>query len=238
AVTATYSGDAGYLGSNAYTLFTIVPVLPTISASATTADSKPYVSGAWTNQAVTVHFTCADAGGPGLAGSCPSDQTFSTQGQFTSAAATVADTAGTVSAAANTFAVNVDLTPSTISASATTADSKPYISGAWTNQAVTVHFTCADTGGSGLAGACPADQVFTAQAKYTSAAATVKDVAGNTSAPANTVAVNLDTTAPVTVANITSGILSNGWYKAGAPVQLTLAASDPAAADGSASGVA
>jgi hypothetical protein len=204
AVTATYSGDAGYLGSSAFTLFTIVTVPPTISASATTVDSKPYVSGAWTNQGVTVHFTCADTNGPGLAGSCPSDQAFATEGQFTSAAATVADTAGNVSSAANTFAVNVDLTPPTISASATTADSEPYISGTWTNQVVTVHFTCADTGGSGLAGSCPSDQTFSTQGQSTSAAATVADTAGNLSAAANTFAVNVDLTAPTISAGATT----------------------------------
>ncbi|HEU0167019.1 MAG TPA: Ig-like domain repeat protein, partial [Chloroflexota bacterium] len=208
---------------------------PSISASASTADGQAYASAAWTNQTVTIHFSCADTGGSGIA-ACPSDQVFAKQGQFTSGAATTNDVAGNTSDPANTFAVNIDLTPPTISATATTADAKAYSSGAWTNQAVTIHFTCADSGGSALAVVCPADQLFSTQAQYTSAAPTVTDVAGNTSARSNTFAVNIDTTAPVSTAKITSGVLNNGWYKAGAPVQLTLTATDPAAADGSESG--
>ena len=39
---------------------------------------------------------------------------------------------------------------------------------------MTVHFSCADTGGSGLAGACPADQIFSAQGTFNSAAPSVQ----------------------------------------------------------------
>jgi len=35
---------------------------PTISASATKADSTPYIAGTWTNQNVTVHFAYGDSG--------------------------------------------------------------------------------------------------------------------------------------------------------------------------------
>ena len=54
---------------------------PTITVSATKADNTPYTAGTWTNQTVTVHFTCNDTGS-GLA-SCPDDQVFAADGEFT-----------------------------------------------------------------------------------------------------------------------------------------------------------
>ena len=64
---------------------------PTITASATKADGTPYTANTWTNQTVTVHFTCTDAGS-GIA-SCPADQVFGTDGSFT-ATGTATDNAG------------------------------------------------------------------------------------------------------------------------------------------------
>ncbi|HET6594678.1 MAG TPA: PxKF domain-containing protein [Anaerolineales bacterium] len=54
--------------------------LPIITATATKADNTPYTADTWTNQTVTVHFTCTDTGS-GIA-SCPADQVFSTDGTF------------------------------------------------------------------------------------------------------------------------------------------------------------
>ena len=45
--------------------------LPIITASGTKADNTPYTAGTWTNQTVTVHFTCSDTGS-GIA-TCPVD---------------------------------------------------------------------------------------------------------------------------------------------------------------------
>jgi hypothetical protein len=65
---------------------------PTITASATRADGTPYTANSWTNQTVTVEFTCDDNGGSGIA-SCPADQVFSNDGSFT-ATGTATDNAG------------------------------------------------------------------------------------------------------------------------------------------------
>lgn len=81
---------------------------PTISASATKADNTPYTADTWTNQNVTVHFTCGDTGGSGIA-SCPADQTFSTEGNFI-AEGTAADNAGNT--ASTSFGpIKIDKTP-------------------------------------------------------------------------------------------------------------------------------
>ncbi len=165
---------------------------PTISASAKKADNSAYTTGTWTNQNVTVHYDCADTGGSGLV-SCTSDQTFSTTTATTSGTAT--DNAGN-NASASFGPINIDKTKPTISASAT-VNGSPYVSGTWTNQIVTVKFTCGDIGGSVLAGSCPADRVFSAEGIFNSNAATVSDNAGNISDPANTFSVKVDKTSPV-----------------------------------------
>ncbi|HVN53896.1 MAG TPA: choice-of-anchor Q domain-containing protein [Anaerolineaceae bacterium] len=64
---------------------------PTVSTSATNADSTAYTQDTWTSQTVSVHFACSDAG-TGVA-ACPVDQTFSNEGTFT-ASGTATDQAG------------------------------------------------------------------------------------------------------------------------------------------------
>ena len=52
--------------------------LPTISVTAIKEDGTPYIADTWTNQTVTVKYTCSDSES-GIA-SCPADQVFSTEG--------------------------------------------------------------------------------------------------------------------------------------------------------------
>jgi hypothetical protein len=85
--------------------------LPTITASATKADNTPYTADTWTNQTVTVHFTCTDTE-TGIA-SCPADQVFSTDGTFT-ATGTAVDNAGN-SATVNFGPIKIDKTAPTLS---------------------------------------------------------------------------------------------------------------------------
>jgi Bacterial Ig-like domain (group 3) len=85
-----------------------------------------------------------------------------------------------------------DTTPPTITASATKADNSSYTAGDWTNQTVTVHFTCSDAE-SGVAD-CPADQIFSTDGSFT-ATGTATDVAGN-SADASFGPIMIDKTAP------------------------------------------
>jgi hypothetical protein len=85
---------------------------PTITATATKADATPYTAGTWTNQNVTVHFTCTDTGS-GIA-SCPADQTFNTDGTFT-ASGTTTDNAGN-SASIGFGPIKIDKTAPTLAA--------------------------------------------------------------------------------------------------------------------------
>jgi hypothetical protein len=90
----------------------------------------------------------------------------------------------------------IDTTPPTIIGAATGLPN----SNGWYGANVTVHLTCKDApSGSGLAaGACPADQVLSAEGSAVSSTPrTVADLAGNTSAPANIVTLKIDKTAPV-----------------------------------------
>jgi hypothetical protein len=100
----------------------------------------------------------------------------------------------------NAVTVSDTIAPA-ITASATLANGAPYIAGTWTNQNVTVHFTCSDnTNGSGIpASACPADQILSAEgAAVSSLAQTVTDAAGNTSIASNVITVKIDKTPPAT----------------------------------------
>ncbi len=85
-----------------------------------------------------------------------------------------------------------DTTPPTITASATKADNTPYTAGVWSNQNVTVRFTCSDTE-SGVA-SCPADQTFSSDGEFT-ASGTATDNAGNT-ATVSFGQIKIDKTAP------------------------------------------
>jgi CSLREA domain-containing protein len=269
------------------------PILPTISASAKKADNTIYTVGEWTNQSVTVHFTCSDT----LSGvaSCPADQTFSANGSFTASgtatdgagnstsasfgpikidktaptlaptvspnpvnlnasatasagatdggsgialqscaavntsmlgsktvACTATDNAGNT-ASANASYLVIDSTSPVISASATKTDGSVYTVGEWTNQSVTVHFTCSDTL-SGVA-SCPADQVFSANGSFTATGA-VTDAAGN-STSISFGPIKIDKTAPT----LTPSVSPN-------PINLNGIATGNAGATDSDSGIA
>jgi hypothetical protein len=108
----------------------------------------------------------------------------------------------------------VDKTPPTISAAPTTS---PNGTSGWSTGNVTVHFTCADVGAiqDGIpTGACPADQVLSAEgAAVSSTAQTVTDAAGNISAPSNVVTVKIDKTPPVITCTASPNILKPADHK-------------------------
>ncbi len=87
--------------------------LPTITATATKADSTLYTADTWTNQTVTVHFTCTDSGSD--IASCPADQTFSTDGTLT-ASGTATDNVGN-SASTSFGPIKIDKTAPTLAPS-------------------------------------------------------------------------------------------------------------------------
>ncbi len=169
--------------------------LPTITAAAVLA---PGPTG-WYTRDVRVHFTCLDAVSGIPVGNCPADQILSAEGPaVASTAVTVTDAAGNVSLPSNVVTVKIDKTRPTVTAAALTA---PNAAG-WYNGDVTVAFTCTDALSGIPEDACPASQTLRAEgAAVASLAVTVRDVAGNISAPSNVVTVRIDKTLPtITVA--------------------------------------
>jgi hypothetical protein len=120
------------------------PTLLNISANATNADGTAFVSGTWTNQSVTVHFSCAFAGMPVPQPICPNDQNFSADGSNQSATGTVS--AGGETQSAGFGGINIDKTSPTVSITTPTTGTYAL------NQVVTAGYSCSDNaGGSGLA---------------------------------------------------------------------------------------
>jgi hypothetical protein len=99
-------------------LVRIDKTLPTISASARTADNNPYTAGTWTSQNVTVHFACSDSGSGLAPGSPPADTTVSSEGSSLSVNGTCADLAGN-SASATFSPIKIDKTAPTLSVALT-----------------------------------------------------------------------------------------------------------------------
>jgi hypothetical protein len=112
----------------------------------------------------------------------------------------------------NTQVVKLDKTNPTISASAGV-----YTAGNWTNQTVTVHYTCSD-GGSGVA-SCTADQSFSTDGITNSTSGTATDVAGN-SAGASFGPIKVDKTNPTPGSFTLPSVIRNGQ-------SLSNAATDP-----------
>lgn len=207
---------AGNQGSASYTV-KVDKTPPTIAAAVT---MQPNASG-WYSAPVTIHFTCSDALSGIPSGACPADQVLSTDGSAVSSTAeTVTDLAGNQSSPSNVGTVKLDQTPPTISASATKADGSAYMAGTWANQAVTVHYTCADAT-SGVA-TCPADQTFGTEGANQTASGTATDAAGNR-ASASFGPIQIDTPAPTIVAAATSQPNANGWYNGNVMIHFTCA---------------
>jgi hypothetical protein len=164
--------------------------LPTVTATATTADTRTYAPNNWTNQTVTVQFACSDTGS-GVA-TCPANQAFGSDGVY-QATGTATDRAGN-SGTGSLAGLQVDKTAPTITPTATNANGTAYAAGAWTNQTATVHFTCSDNL-SGVA-SCPPDQAVSAEGVVATVSGTATDKAGNR-ASASFGPVKLDRTAPV-----------------------------------------
>ncbi len=218
---------AGNEGSADIVTFKIDTNAPTIIGTGQTADGSPYddLASRWTNQDVTVHFSCNDGdGGSGVASCEPSaDQTFTSSTGSVAASAT--DIAGN-SSTGSFGPINIDKIAPTITASATNADGSPYRADSWTNQAVTVHYSCADTGGSGPA-SCSSDQVFKTGGTTPSTSGTAQDGAGN-SASASFGQIMIDTVNPaVTFSDCPTGAITTG-----AAVTVHWSATDPAPSSG------
>jgi hypothetical protein len=204
---------------------------PLITGAATTADGQPYVAGAWTNQDVTVAFTCADEGAIQSGVSQPAvggGATFSAETNGAQAQSYPCyDIAYNLAANALFAPIRIDKTQPVLSASATTADGQVYTAGTWTNQAVTVNVTCADVSGvqSGIASNTAAGATVSSEGanqSVTSSGACV-DAAGNAAEPVSFGPIMIDTTAPLV--SITAP--ANATYLLNQPVPVSYSCADP-----------
>jgi hypothetical protein len=183
---------------------------PTITA---TASPAPNTSG-WNNGPVTVSFTCSDATSGNAEGACPADQTVSTDG-ISTVAGTVTDRAGNSSS--TSVVVRIDTVPPAI----TGAQTPPANSAGWNNTAVTVSFTCTDSG-SGIATAGCSAPTTLGEGANQNVTGTAVDSAGNT-ATTTVSGVNIDETPPTLSGVPTTAPNANGWYNGPVVIHWTCA---------------
>ncbi|HEY3261103.1 MAG TPA: PxKF domain-containing protein, partial [Pseudonocardiaceae bacterium] len=178
----------------------------------------------WNNTAVTVSFDCADDLS-GVAG-CTEPVDLATEGSGQSARGTVTD--GVDKTASTTVdQVNIDLTAPTVTGAASTDAN----AAGWYTGDVTIRWTGAD----GLAGIDPASQpanaVVGGEGRNLGAGpVTVRDRAGNESAPATVTGLNIDRNAPVITGDPITAPNAAGWYRD--EVVVDFRCTDPALADG------
>ncbi|GAA3707219.1 hypothetical protein GCM10022399_24940 [Terrabacter ginsenosidimutans] len=192
-VTGTAYDNAGNSATDDATV-NLDKTKPTISGSRTPAANDL----GWNNTDVTVLFDAKDERS-GVA-DVTKDKTFG-EGTNQSLVGTVVDAAGN-SASTTVGGINVDQTAPTLTGAP--AD-KPNANG-WYNGDVTITWKAADDR-SGVVSA-PADTKITGEGSGLKDTATVSDKAGN-STTADSAAVNIDRTAPVTGANAPTGWNNN-----------------------------
>ena len=108
---ATCQDLASNIGSDSYTV-NVDTTAPTISAAAT---GSPDGLDGWYSSDVAVHYTCTDSLSGIPAGTCPADQTLTSEGSSVSAPApTVTDAAGNTSGVSNVVTVKIDKTAPTL----------------------------------------------------------------------------------------------------------------------------
>ena len=196
-----------YGGSNGVDFAATVTYTADTTPPVATPTQVPAGSG-WHSSDVVVNWGWTDAGS-GIDTTQCTMSSPPTTGEFALGAgptltASCTDLAGNKATASYTVTGGVDSTPPTISGSATPA---PNAMG-WNNGDVTVSFSCSDVLSGLAAGSPPADKVLTGEGAGQSATGTCTDVAGNT-ASTTVSGINIDKTAPVTMANAPSG-WSNG----------------------------
>ena len=154
--------------------------------------ASPSPNGAgWNIGDVNVAWNWADnPGGSGIDSANCTTNTLSSGEGFLAVNASCKDMAGNTGNAA--YMVQVDKTDPIVTASATKADSTPYAFGTWSNQTVTVHYTCSDAV-SGVA-SCSGDAVFGLDGEWF-ASGSATDVAGR-SGSSGALPVRIDTTLP------------------------------------------
>lgn len=183
-----------------------------------TGSTGSYVPGTWTNQSVTVSFTCADDQGTPNSGvdlnTVAGDTlTASGENQSVTNTGTCTDKAGNTAESVTVSNLDIDKVKPVITAAAKNAGNTTYIADTWTNQSVTVSFSCSDTGSvkSGVSGEPLAIAGGGTQSTETSAGSftstgSCTDAAGNVAEAATFGPIKVDKTNPsVSVAGFTNG---------------------------------
>jgi hypothetical protein len=186
----------------------------------TVLSRTPANGAGWNNTNVVVTFACTDAGGSGV-DTYTDPQTVATEGAGQSVTGTCTDKAGnTDSVTVN--GINIDKTAPVI-----TADRTPASGHGWNNGSVTVTFTCADLGPSGLATSADAGTVVVSTEGTNQAATSPNDcadLAGNHATPVTVDQINIDETAPVAFPAADRATDRGSWFNH--PVSFTTTGSD------------
>lgn len=196
--------DEGGLSDSAGATYSIVD---TTAPLITFVSRSPEANGnGWNNSDVTVTWSCSDAGSGVVAATV--SQTLSAEGADQSVTGVCKDHAGNT-ASDTVGGIYIDKTAPTISAAITAGTPG---SNGWYVSDVTVSFSCQDALSGIPAGACPADQLLSAEGwAVSSDPVTVTDAAGNVSAESNIITVKLDKTAPTIELSIDPNpVLLNG----------------------------
>ncbi len=159
-----------------------------------------------------MRFTCDDERSGVVV--CAPDQTLTTEGANQSVTGTATDKAGNTSFF-TLAGLNIDATAPTVTGA---PDRAPNASG-WYQGPVTVSFTCADSGGSGVA-TCPPPQTLSGDGANQSVTASALDAAGN-SAGVVVGGINIDRTVPTITGGEDRPANANGWYNAPVIVSFT-----------------
>jgi len=151
-------------------------VYPNLPPTAAPAQAPLANSAGWNTGGVLVNWNWVDQSGYGLDTSQCKVSTPVTVNGVSNLAETCPDRTGNMGVA--TYTVKIDTISPAITARLSNAGNTPYIAGTWTNQTVTVHYACDDTGGSGVQ-MCSTDQVISVDGITTRITGTATDRAGN-----------------------------------------------------------
>lgn len=183
----------------------------------------------WYDAPVSVSFACADGtladGSDGSGVEACNDVAHLGDGTQVTVYGDTIDVAGNT-ATSDGVHVKIDATDPTISWTVNGSSSLAL----WYADDVTVSFTCADAGGSGVV-SCPDPVTVTGEGTNLSTTVEVSDEAGNV-VGLTVDGINIDRSAPTATATLSSVANDAGWHDEVVVVQWTCA--DPELADGSA----
>jgi hypothetical protein len=151
-VTGTCTDNAGNQANSTFGGIDITRAAPVITTSATVG-GLPYAPGTWTNQTVTVLFSCSPLSVGNQIASLTNPVQVNGPTTNQTVTGTCIDTAGnssSVTFGTPSSGIDIDLTLPVAAATATTTNNLgatvPYVAGTWTNHNVVVTFSCTELG--------------------------------------------------------------------------------------------